>query len=66
MAVLVHGVLKSFLVVLIIRFASYLVVVVFITDYIVSGTFSTITVVLLYFVWQQEWVIVAISYKKSA
>ncbi len=35
-------------------------VVAFITDYIVSGTFSTITVAPLYFVWQQEWAVAAI------
>lgn len=116
LAVLVHDVLKSFLVVLIIRlcmkipynqvgwllavggvfavvghifpfylkfkggkgFASYIgvvmgldwrlflgivlliFVVAFITDYIVAGTFSTITVAPLYFVWQQEWLVAAI------
>lgn len=116
LAVLVHDVLKSFLVILIIRlcmkipynqvgwllavagvfavvghifpfylkfkggkgFASYLgvimgldwrlflgivlmiFVVAFITDYIVSGTFSTITVAPLYFFWQQEWLVAAI------
>lgn len=116
LAVLVHDVLKSFLVIMIIRicmkipynqvgwllavggvfavvghifpfylkfkggkgFASYLGVVMgldwrlflgivllifavaFITDYIVAGTFSTITVAPLYFVWQQEWMVAVI------
>lgn len=116
LAVLVHDVLKSFLVILIIRlcmkipynqvgwllavagvfavvghifpfylkfkggkgFATYIGVVMgldwrlfigivlliflvaFITDYIVAGTFSTITVAPLYFAWQQEWVVAAI------
>ncbi len=116
LAVLVHDVLKSFLVVLIIRlcmhvpynqvgwllavggvfavvghifpfylkfkggkgFASYIgvvmgldwrlflgivvliVVAAFITDYIVAGTFSTITVAPVYFLFRQEWAVAAI------
>lgn len=121
LAVLVHDVLKSFLVIMIIRlcmkipynqvgwllavggvfavvghifpfylkfkggkgFASYIgvvmgldwrlflgivlliFVVAFITDYIVSGTFSTIIVAPLYFVWQQEWLVAAILFAGS-
>lgn len=37
-----------------------IVLVAFITDYIVAGTFSTITVAPLYFAWQQEWLVAAI------